>query len=744
MPTLFDLPASVPSVTLRGKFIGPDGRPQRGIIEILAPTPLTFGGADVFISGPIAIPLDAEGGFVVKLPATDSGDANPKFWAYTITERLVGITDRQPYGITLPAAKPDVWLNDIAPSNPYTPEYVPITGPKGDKGDPGAGNVNSVNGKFGPDISLTNVDLGALASAGGTLSGKVQFSLATPTDTALGAFVTGDGFDRFRSLINGRMEWGSGSSARDTFLYRSDVRTLATDGSFVAQNIGGMMNVRAFGATGSGTIDDAPFIQAALNFAKNFGGWVVLPPGIYNCATLPLRIYGGTRLTLLPGATLRRGGTNTFLLNGDAAQNLGGYNGHGNIVIEGGLWDMRSTANPTDPDMCISIGHARNVIIRDLEIRDVGGYHGIELNSTKHALISNCLFRGYTDTGGRDFSEAIQLDGAFRPSVFGGFGPYDGTPCEDITVRDCYTGPSGTTGTVAWPAGVGSHSAAAGLYHKRIRVEANTFEGGAQYAVKPYIWENSTVIGNTIKSMGSGIWARTLDSSKVADRTTMGGTDTKASQSGTGLVIANNTFRDIGAFNHAIFVEGETTGRWYGVTISGNTVSGAGGNNGGLRLVYLEGFTATGNALSSIGGTGMSTANCSDGVLSTNRMFNCGGSFFTSDTGARLSVMDNNAGNCGSHGFWAWDNTDLRMSGNYIRGAGRSDATAQGIRLSTGGDRIAVTNNTYRKWGSGTEAASPYTCTSTVTNVRRWGNDWGAAITSTPGNEATSVVDIVS
>lgn len=37
-----------------------------------------------------------------------------------------------------------------------------IDGPKGDKGDPGLGNVNTVNGKFGPDVVLTPADVGAL------------------------------------------------------------------------------------------------------------------------------------------------------------------------------------------------------------------------------------------------------------------------------------------------------------------------------------------------------------------------------------------------------------------------------------------------------------------------------------------------------------------------------------------------------------------------------------------------------
>src|ERR1051325_6899054 len=110
MPTLFNLPASVPSVTLHGKYLGPDGRPLRGWVEILAPTPLTFPDADAFITGPVVIPLDAEGTFAVKLPAPDVEGQTPTDWAYWITERLTGMPDRKPYAIKLPQALTDPWL----------------------------------------------------------------------------------------------------------------------------------------------------------------------------------------------------------------------------------------------------------------------------------------------------------------------------------------------------------------------------------------------------------------------------------------------------------------------------------------------------------------------------------------------------------------------------------------------------------------------------------------------------------
>jgi hypothetical protein len=128
MPTLFNLPTSVPAVTLHAKYLGPDGRPLRGWVEILAPTPLTFPEAQAFVTGPVVIPLDAEGGFTATLPATDVAGSNPSDWAYWITEKLQGMRDRKPYAIKLPQALKDPWLDKLAPSDVATPNYVGVTG----------------------------------------------------------------------------------------------------------------------------------------------------------------------------------------------------------------------------------------------------------------------------------------------------------------------------------------------------------------------------------------------------------------------------------------------------------------------------------------------------------------------------------------------------------------------------------------------------------------------------------------
>ena len=208
-----------------------------------------------------------------------------------------------------------------------------------------------------------------------------------------------------------------------------------TAGRLESMNQRSAFQVTNYGADASGTVNANPGIQLALNAARDVGGaQVVVPPGVYLIGAT-LRIYNNTRLTLMAGAEFRRNVAGTMIINGDAGQSFGGYTGHSRIVIEGGLWNMRGTTSGlTASAMCISIGHATDIVIRDLEVRDVPGYHAVELNSTLHGVVENCRFRGFIDPGGRDFSGAVNIDLAKSVGVFGGFGPYDHTPCEDILV----------------------------------------------------------------------------------------------------------------------------------------------------------------------------------------------------------------------------------------------------------------------------------------------------------------------
>ncbi|WP_407838453.1 hypothetical protein ACE1OC_22175 [Streptomyces sp. DSM 116496] len=121
-------------MTVRGRYLAPDGTPLSGALVFRAPATLTFPQADVILGGPVSVPLDAQGGVEVTLPATDSPDMDPGGWAYVVTEQLSGIPVGRSYNVLLPRAQPEVDLADIAPTDPSKPNYVGVPGPKGDTG----------------------------------------------------------------------------------------------------------------------------------------------------------------------------------------------------------------------------------------------------------------------------------------------------------------------------------------------------------------------------------------------------------------------------------------------------------------------------------------------------------------------------------------------------------------------------------------------------------------------------------
>lgn len=526
-----------------------------------------------------------------------------------------------------------------------------------------------------------------------------------------------------------------------------------TAGRLESMNNRSWLMATNYGADNSGSTDAAPGIQIALNTARDLGGaWVLVPPGVYLIGST-LRIYGNTRLTLMAGAEFRRNVAGTMLINGDSGQAFGGYTGHSRIIIEGGLWNMRgTTAGLTGSAMCISIGHATDIVIRDLEIRDLPGFHGIELNSTTHGTISGCQFRGYVDPGGRDFSEAVQIDLAKSNDVFGGFGPYDHTPCEDILVTGCHFGASGTAGTTAWPRGIGSHSATITKWHRRIRVIGNSFEGILQFAVSAYNWEDVAITGNTFVSCGSGVRLRAVIVSDTEDTKLPDGTQTSASQVMRNLAVTGNTFRSGGGYDNVIIALGETTGTILNLSIVGNSIDGTTGNQSGIRLDKVSRATVTSNVVANVDNSGISTENQNNSVIANNVVWTPGDHGITMVASDNSSIIGNQIRDPGDTGIFVnGAGTDIQIKSNFVDGANRNNSSSYGIRISTtavvGTD---IVGNKCRPGNSTTKAVRGLSIAGGNTGVHRCGNDmrgtWSGAggtgiddASTSPNTTATDV-----
>lgn len=479
-------------------------------------------------------------------------------------------------------------------------------------------------------------------------------------------------------------------------------------------------------------------VQAALTAAKLAGGgWVIVPPGTYDASTLPLRIYSNTRLTLCDGATIRRAGAGTMLLNGDASQSLGGYTGHGNILIEGGTWDARAVAYPTSA-MAISIGHAEGVTIRDTVIKDVCGYHGIEMNSTKRGRIINVAALGYLDPDGtRTFSEAFQFDLAKGSSYFGGFGPYDDTPCTDIVVDNCSVGPSGTAGTTSWPRGAGSHSASPSKPHTDIRIRDLRCQDLTQFAVGGYTWQDTIVSGLQLRNCGAGVRMRTLDSSNASHRTPAGaGSPSIAgSQPLTNIVIDDITMTGGGSYDAAVRCEGEDTGYIGGLTISNIVTRGIGQQ--AVRLIDVEDYTVDHVIPYNSGATAVSQLGTRRGILSGVHVNTTAGAGITVDSRSTLAstATDVAIRNCSvtaaaANGIHIWDGTDV-----IVEDCDCYALTGFGVQVSTNTVRPVIRNVRTRDTTS-----TGVNITSSVTQLRRSGNTYNSVVDASV-NPGTSPFD---
>ncbi|MEU3613111.1 hypothetical protein ABZ725_12500 [Streptomyces sp. NPDC006872] len=299
------LPEGIPTVTVRGRFLSPDGRPLSGSIVFRAPAQLTFPQSDVILGGPVTVPLNAQGAFEVTLPATDAPDMDPSGWTYIVAEQLVGIPAGRSYNVLLPRAQPEVDLADIAPTDPSKPNYVGVpgpagpAGPQGPKGDtggtgaPGAagptgapGVVQSVNGKSVAAVVLTAGDVGAVPATGGTFTGRV--------------IVRGDGTANIA-------EWQDSAGT---------VRTrIGPSGNLVASAIAYLANSVQFGATS----------------ADVGGGVGVL--GIANAPTVPTTNPTGGAILYAEGGVLKVRQTDGTVITIGAAAPVTSVNSKTGAVI---------------------------------------------------------------------------------------------------------------------------------------------------------------------------------------------------------------------------------------------------------------------------------------------------------------------------------------------------------------------------------------------------------------------------
>jgi hypothetical protein len=364
------------------------------------------------------------------------------------------------------------------------------------------------------------------------------------------------------------------------------------------------------------TVTDYPSPQDALDdSAPDPQAVVEFPPDSY--ALAEALVVPPHTIIRAHGALLWGDGQHRLLRSFRDGDEYAGYDGPGNISVYGGTWDCRGQDAPAgEVANAMNFCHGRNITVADATIRNVAGAHAIELGAISGASIRHCRFEGFNDTGDREFSEAIQLDTTTGPGATT-IGLWDNTPSRNVTVLDCWMGPSDELGPFG--ALIGGHSMASGIYHKCIRVSDCHVEGSLVNAFRPYGWSDWTIRGCT--SVNTAGTAFAVQHSRAG---VISGCATRASGSNGVNVSASS---DIAVSSNSIASPQTNYGVWVGslggddsrdVLVTGNAIRG--GPTAAVKLaVGTDNCVVSGNLLrrGSGGPTGIIAAG---GPGTTNRV----------------------------------------------------------------------------------------------------------------------------
>lgn len=318
-------------------------------------------------------------------------------------------------------------------------------------------------------------------------------------------------------------------------------------------------------------------IQAALDSNANgkYGALrVKLAAGNYYLDR-ELFIRSNTTIEATGAHLYRKAGHDGSMLANRIENDNGGYDATENITIKGGIWDSKSEMKSSKGKETFRFIHAQNIMVESAILCNVPeSSHLIVLAGCKNVTITGAKFYGYGDNGDKIKipKEAIQLDVAHSDVLVPTSQKikWDDLPCDNVKIIN--------STFKDFSRGIGSHTAIAGVLHRNVRIENNTFSNLQDSAIRLYNYRDTVVANNTFSKVTSGVLAYTYVETKdgeVSYFQPLNGRP-KALPKDYNIKISKNKITNTklldGVWGDAIRVLGIKERPLYGVEITGNEI----------------------------------------------------------------------------------------------------------------------------------------------------------------------------
>ena len=467
-------------------------------------------------------------------------------------------------------------------------------------------------------------------------------------------------------------------------------------------------NVVDFGANGSDTSSDRLAIQTALDKAKTTSEeiTVIVPAGTYYIDDT-LNIYSDTTLQLDKNAVIKRasGIERIMLANvSDSGAEYGGYNRTQNITVTGGTWDG-TISNPTENENLLYFGHAQDVTVSNMTIKNCYGVHLLELTGVKDAVVSNVTFDGFKGTGNAAedaVKEALQLD-VVTEDTSSHYAPYDATPCKNITIENCSFN--------NYPCAIGSHTIIAETVG--VTIDSCEFKNISNYVIQMNQYSDVVITANTV--LQSNImpvqFLQFINSEGEISYNTITGTQDDAIYlNNSNADLTSNMITNSGLY--PVYVDKNSV-----ATIVDNYIKGTPKNG-----VHIKSGSATvnGNIILDCDGSAIYAGAETTLKADANDLSDCGKDVICADSASVLQITNNEINNGATYGIFVEKaNANTLIKGNSIYVTGNFGILTQGPNGAViDGNRVSGISEYgiyVRESATGTYASNVTVCNNTIT-----------------------------